>query len=590
MKKIFSATLFMITSAILFSSCDKKDVLQAYQNGTPVTLTASVASVAPALADSSKTVVTFNWTDPAYATEPGTVKYIFEIDSTNRNFAKETTQIISGLRTNSFTGRQLNTLLLNYGFAPGVSKKLDIRVTSSYANNNEKYLSNVVYLTVTPYNDPSVLKTSNTSVVCAIGTSTQLANTFSWTSPFKGYTGDITYSIQYDSSGKGFSGTPGEIAVGKNLLSKDLTQGEMNTTAIASGISGGTTGKVEYRLKAVTASGVTSYSNIVNVTITSYTVALYLVGGSSPAGWTPSAATPMIPDPRFPGTFFAYAKLTVAGSGIKFLSENTDWGSPTIVIYGDVNGAGNTGNLTSTGGGNNVAVPSDGVYRISVDLANSKYYLQTGPIGAVGLVGDFQSWSPGTSYKMANFAPNRFIYITNMTANDQFKFHDGDQWDNSAIDKSKWYDMVNANNMVINGAGSGGNFQWTGSTGPVRMIFDYVDINNPQYVMNAATEMRLVGDGIQGVNAWDPPNSPQMTYSGNGVWTITTTLVANKDIKFLAGNAWGAFDYEDNSGQSQSTGTPRAIRWDGSNNFKTPTVTGTYTITLDEYNQTVTIN
>jgi hypothetical protein len=104
--------------------------------------------------------------------------------------------------------------------------------------------------------------------------------------------------------------------------------------------------------------------------------------------------------------------------------------------------------------------------------------------------------------------------------------------------------------------------------------------------------MRLVGDGIDqaGVNAWDPGSSPQMTYAGDGVWTITVNLFANKDIKFLAGNAWGAFDYEDNSGQSQATGVAKKIRWEGGNNFKTPGTAGTYTITLDEKSQTVTIN
>lgn len=80
-----------------------------------------------------------------------------------------------------------------------------------------------------------------------------------------------------------------------------------------------------------------------------------------------------------------------------------------------------------------------------------------------------------------------------------------------------------------------------------------------------------------------------MTYSGNGIWTITLNLIGNKEIKFLAGNAWGAFDYEDNSGGSQGS-TPRAIRWDGGPNFRTPAASGSYTITLNEYTQTVTIN
>jgi hypothetical protein len=102
--------------------------------------------------------------------------------------------------------------------------------------------------------------------------------------------------------------------------------------------------------------------------------------------------------------------------------------------------------------------------------------------------------------------------------------------------------------------------------------------------------MRVVGDGITGVPAWNPGASPQMTYVGAGVWTISIALEANKDIKFLAGNNWGAFDYEDASGGSQSVGTPRRIRWESGNNFKTPTTARTYTITLNENLQTVTIN
>ena len=72
-----------------------------------------------------------------------------------------------------------------------------------------------------------------------------------------------------------------------------------------------------------------------------------------------------------------------------------------------------------------------------------------------------------------------------------------------------------------------------------------------------------------------------MTYSGNIVWTITIAFKAKKNIKFLAGNAWGAFDYED-AGSGK-------IKWEGGNNFKTPAAAGTYTITLNENTQSVTI-
>ena len=129
------------------------------------------------------------------------------------------------------------------------------------------------------------------------------------------------------------------------------------------------------------------------------------------------------------------------------------------------------------------------------------------------------------------------------------------------------------------------------STSPrTRAIWDGSDPQQVKYELSPASEMRLVGDGMNkpGVNDWDPASSPQMTYSGNGVWTITIALKAGKDIKFLAGDAWGAFDYEDN-GAGVGTGT-RNIKWTGGDNFKTPATAGTYTVTLDEHNQTMSIN
>ena len=585
-KKYLSLAAILV---LIVSACTKVADLPYYDKGQPVTLTASKTAVTATPADSVNPVIAFNWTDPNYKQDSLLYKFVLEIDSTGRNFAKKSIKIVTGAQSTSLTGRELNNILLNYGFALGTPYDLDIRVISSYGNNNESYQSNVVKVRVTPYNDPSVLTTTASTVVCSIATQTQQANVFNWSKSFSGYSGNVTYTIQYDSAGKNFANIK-QIAIGNNLYTKPLLQKELNETGLNCNIAGGAVGKVDYRIKAVTAQGAISYSNTVSITITTYAMKLYLVGGSSPAGWTPAAATPLMPDTRFPGTFFTYAYLNSGGGGIKFLTENTDWNTPTQTIFGDANGSGTSGTITSTGGGNNINVATDGVYRITVDLSASKYYLQTGGIGAVGLVGAFQGWSPSTAIKMSNFAPNRFLQITNMTTNDEFKFHDGNAWDNSANNLSRWYDVDAGNKIIINGTGAGNNFKWAGATGPVRAIFDYGDVNNPQWSLTPATEMRVVGDGIQGVPDWNPGASPQMTYAGNGVWTLTLTLVAGKDIKFLAGNDWGAFDYEDNSGGSTATGTPRKIKWEGGNNFKTPLTTGSYTITLNEYTQTVTIN
>ena len=588
MKNFNKYLLIAVASLLVFASCKKVADLPYYTEGKAVTLSADRTTLAPTAADSSRNIITFSWTNPEYKQDSSLYKFILEIDSAGRNFVKNTQKIVVGQRSVSFTGKEMNGILLKFGFTIGTAYDLDFRIISSYGNNNERYLSNVVKIKITPYNDPSVLTSTATNVICSPATQSQLATTFNWSRSFNGYTSPVTYTIQYDSANKNFS-VPKNIAIGNDIFTKDAIQRELNDHGLNCGITGGTTGKVEYRIKATTVEGAVSYSNVVSITIKTYPVKLYLVGGSSPAGWNPPLASPFISDPRFPGVFFTYATLTSGGGGIKFLSENTDWNTPTQVIYGDVNGSGNTGNLTTVSGGNNIVVPTDGVYRITVDLANSKYYLQTGGIGAVGLVGAFQGWNPGAALKMACFSPNRLILLQNMDNNHEFKFHDGNGWDNSTLNNSRWYDVTSGGNIILNGTPgvSGNNFQWTGATGRVRAIFDYGNPSSPGFVLVPANEMRLVGNGIQGVPDWNPGASPQMTYAGNGVWTITTTLVANKEIKFLAGDAWGAFDYEDNG--DAGVANTRKLKWEGGSNFNTPATTGTYTITLDEYKQTVRI-
>ena len=330
-------------------------------------------------------------------------------------------------------------------------------------------------------------------------------------------------------------------------------------------------------------------SNYTNQLYVLREVKVFIVGSATPGGWDIAKSTQLIPDNRFSGLYISYIYLT-AGNEFKFVNGQVwppavgavDWGQDPAAAAGTL-----TANNES-----NIPVTTTGMYRVTVDLTNNKFYVQTGSMGSLGLVGQFQSWSP-PGIKMASFNGNRLITITNMSTNDGFKFHDGSDWTNGTITGSRWFglDAADGNKLKID-LGSYSDIKWTGNNGPVRVIFDGADVKNLTYSLTPASEMRVVGDGINqaGVNDWDPPTSPQMTYTGNGKWTISITLKANKDIKFLAGNAWGAFDYEDNSGQSNTTGTPRSIKWDGSNNFKTPATAGTYTITLDEYAQTVTIN
>ncbi|NDA61025.1 MAG: hypothetical protein EBX50_03175 [Chitinophagia bacterium] len=587
MKNLYQRALWILLFGFLIAACTKIQPLPLYEKGKAITLTASTATVTATAADSAKSVLGLAWTNPMYAADSGTYKYVVSIDSTGRNFTKEVTRTVIGSRNFSLLGKELNALLLNYGFALGTGYDLDIKVASSYGNNNERYESNTVKVRVTPYNDPGVLTTQNTSVTTSLANASLPSNTFTWSKPFNGYSGNITYTLQYDSSGKNFASAL-EIPIGTNTLSKSLTQGEMNETALLEGVAGGTTGKIDYRIKAVTAQGAVSISNIVSVTIQTYVPILrfYLPGGyqggtGNGNDWDPGSAPELIRDLRSGALnklYYIYIYLP-AGAQFKF-TQGRSW---------DINYGGSGGNLVA--GGDNLTVSTAGIYRISIDRTTMKYDIREGRMGFVG-GSTGAGWDPTKTFPnfaMGNPERNLFVGLTTFTTGG-WKLIDNNGWNNGDLT------ITNARSYGSNG-GSGSlvtindnNMPDISTAGRYRVIWNGRNADEVRYEISPATEMRLVGDGIQGVNAWDPGSSPTMTYNGNGQWSITVNLLANKDIKFLAGNAWGAFDYEDNSGGSQAVGVARKIKWEGGNNFKTPATAGLYTIVLDENKQTVTIN
>jgi len=313
-------------------------------------------------------------------------------------------------------------------------------------------------------------------------------------------------------------------------------------------------------------------------------VKVYIVGSATPGGWDIALSTRMIEDPRFPGTYFSYIMLT-GGNDIKFVNGQNWPPFPGAMDWGQ-DPASPAGTITDVGE-NNITVTTTGVYRVTFDLANKKFYLQTAlanGIGGMGMIGQFQGWSQ-PALKMSYLSVNKFIYLTSMNTNDEFKFHDGNDWNNATNSLHRWFSVDNANGgkMVVDPGSGYANFKWTGGSGRMRAIWDGSDPLNLKYNLYPATEMRVVGNGmnIPGVNDWDPPTSPQMTYQGNGIWTATLALKAGKSIKFVSGNAWGAFDYEDVGGGK--------IGYDGGSDFTTPATAGTYTITLNEYNGTYSI-
>src|SRR6185436_19309520 len=105
MRSIINSVILLAGATFLFIGCEKVAELPSYKLGHPVTLTPSATTLTPAVGDSSKNVLTLNWTFPQYATDSANMKYIIEIDSTGRGFAKEVTYTQNKTLSKAFTGR-----------------------------------------------------------------------------------------------------------------------------------------------------------------------------------------------------------------------------------------------------------------------------------------------------------------------------------------------------------------------------------------------------------------------------------------------------------------------------------------------------
>ena len=172
MKSLFKILLLAVGVLCVFSACDKVDDLPTYGAGTAPSLSASTTTVAATPADSSSRVISFSWTDPRHATKPSNYKYVLEIDSAGRNFSGAVQRVTIGAFQDSLTAKELNDILLGFGAAFNVPASIEARVISSYANNNERLISNTISITATPYLIPPKIDPPSSGKLFLVGNAT----------------------------------------------------------------------------------------------------------------------------------------------------------------------------------------------------------------------------------------------------------------------------------------------------------------------------------------------------------------------------------------------------------------------------------
>jgi hypothetical protein len=187
--KFISKKIFWVAAiGITFAACKKDEARITTVGGTSPVLTSSVASgdTLPLVpADSSKTAVSFSWTNPNYSFSDGissqNVTYYLEVDTLGANFnssKKQQVAINSSLDT-AFTTTQFNTLLGNgLQVSFGQPHNIQVRLVAFIAPNINgdplalPLYSNLFNYTVTAYAPPPKLTPPAEGTLYIVGSAT----------------------------------------------------------------------------------------------------------------------------------------------------------------------------------------------------------------------------------------------------------------------------------------------------------------------------------------------------------------------------------------------------------------------------------
>jgi hypothetical protein len=413
MKNIGKSLFLLLGAAFILTACEKTENLPFYATGSAPVLSSDVTSIAPAPSDSENTVLTLSWTDPQYAT--GSVKYLVQIDSAGRDFSHAVTREVHDTLGASFIGKDLNAILLGFGFEFGVQYSVDVRVISSYANNNDQKTSNTLTLQVTPYVVPAAVLPPQSGTLFLVGSAT----VGGWDNPVPVPSQQFTKIDSLNYEGTFY------LAGGQEYLMLPVNGDWSHKYAVADksvvGLSAG--GDFGYDLNdnfpAPAATGM--HKITVDFQHGTFTVTpvqifdlLYVAGDYQ--GWNPGTA-PTLASPNKDGIYEGYVNVPAGGTYEFKLTNQPDWNG---TIYGD----GGSGTISTSGG--NLIFPGAGYYKINVNTNDNTYSLMA---TTWGLIGSFAGSGWSTDADMTYDAGSKsWVGSITLVNGDEFKFRSNHDW------------------------------------------------------------------------------------------------------------------------------------------------------------------
>ena len=555
MRNIIKITA-LLSLAVLVNACLKEETTPQFSAPTNVefAVTPSATTVAAAAKDSLTAALTLTWTDPKFSVGLKNSKFTVMVAKAGTNFSTFVTKEFTNALSGDLTGKDLNGMAARFGATVGQPMSLDMKVVASLLNNNEPRSSTPFQVAVTPFSGFG-LSANPAAVTTNAATPSQTAATFTWTKGFSGFSGVITYQLQYAKGGTSFA-TPTTIDV--TGLSKSLTHLELNNIALGYSIAPSVAGNVDFRIKATNELNVINYSSTATVAITPYINinSVGIIGSATPGDW--GTDTDLYrPDATKPSEWTTIVYL-VGGKEAKFRIDDdwaTNWGANTFPSG------------TGTQNGPNIPVNNTGYYKVNFNAATGAYSFTVVSVPSLGgagmsIIGSGTPGGWGSDTNLTQDATNANIFTGTVVLTDgEAKFRKTGDWGinwGATTFPSGW------------GTSGGPNIPVKAGTYFVR-----IDIATGEYFFGPAdrgvayNDIGIIGDATPG--GWgadtDLIKNPANPYK----WSKKLTLTAGQ-AKFRANNDWGV-----NWG---SKPFPSGVGTAGGDNIENITA-GTYQITFN---------
>ncbi|PNQ75142.1 hypothetical protein C1T31_03125 [Hanstruepera neustonica] len=536
--------------------------------------------------------------------------YTIEMSS-NEEFTETVTIGSSSSNTFSLTVESLNAILLDYEVPAFEETSLYFRV-----NAGGEY-TDVITLVISSYPEENPIITSpdnSFAVVLSDVTEDETALSVTWDDPdFSDETPVIiNYSLEVAVAGTDF-------AVVENIGNTsermdDTTHGELNDAALNLGLAVDMAGTLDVRVRSVieTASGdLERISDFITITVTPYETALlpviYGVGAGLPdAGWGWDSPVELL----LQGSVYS-SNVNLSpdnGGNFRFFAQ-MDW-NPVSFNYPWYESRGFTidANLVNANDGdsNFQFVGTAGEYFLEIDMENKTITL--GP-PIVGPNCEFdQLWLVGAGVPDAGWGwdspvqlpcTGNGVYSGNVNlqnnggADNNFRFFTAEGDWGSGRNFPYYSDQgYTIDPNFTNAMDGDSNFAFIGTTGQYFLTVDTVNQTitlGPPQTTCEFDQLWLVGAGVPDAGwGWDTPVVFPCT--GAGIYSAEVTFANDAFRFFTAEGDWGSgrnFPYYVGEGYTIDPLFEDAL--DGDNNFRFVGTPGTYTLTMDTVNKTITL-